>query len=133
MQAAIAVEKSSNRKTGPISVTYACSETCPKNCPIKDECYGKNGFIPFITKRLGRSRSSCPSSMAFQEGQEIKKLSGKRPLRLHIVGDCRTWAAARELSVAAAYYHGKHGQPVWTYTHCWRTVPRSVVHRPRTT
>jgi hypothetical protein len=50
-------------------------------------------------------------------------------LRLHVVGDAKTEAAARELGAAARRYTVRGNAPrcgkkVWTYTHAWRTVPR---------
>jgi len=41
------VEKSSNRKTGPIPVTTSPVETCPTSCPLKNNgCYAEGGPLP---------------------------------------------------------------------------------------
>jgi hypothetical protein len=62
--------------------------------------------------------------LAENEAEGIRGLTGQKPLRLHVVGDCKTDAAAKTVSSAAADYHAKHNQPVWSYTHSWRDVAR---------
>jgi hypothetical protein len=58
-------------------------------------------------------------------------LTGEHPLRLHVVGDAKTNAAARILGKAAQRYQARgwkrtrKAQDVWTYTHAWRQVDRS--------
>lgn len=37
------IQASSNRKTGPMPVTYTTADTCPDNCGLKNECYAKHG------------------------------------------------------------------------------------------
>ena len=71
-----------------------------------------------------------------EDGRRIRDLRGsrlmpynvhatrRRMLRLHVVGDCADDAAALIVSAAAARYSARSGQPVWTYTHAWRTVAR---------
>jgi hypothetical protein len=59
----------------------------------------------------------------------IDALTGDRLLRLHVVGDAKTDAAARELGAAARRYSARgnaqrRGKKVWTYTHAWRAVAR---------
>jgi hypothetical protein len=61
---------------------------------------------------------------ARNEATKIEALSGKRPLRLHVVGDATSDETARLLSDAAFKHSFKGGQPVWTYTHGWRNVSR---------
>ena len=58
------------------------------------------------------------------EAIALAGLSGKLPVRLHVVGDATTNTAAKSLSDAAQYHTNKYGQPVWSYTHAWRQVDR---------
>jgi len=51
-------------------------------------------------------------------------MKGENPLRLHIVGDCKTAKAAQIVSKAADEYQERSDQKVWTYTHAWKDVPR---------
>lgn len=121
VSAVTAVEKTANRKLGEVSVTMASQASCPPECPwYKAGCYAESGPQAFTTTRLNRSTIHNPEVIARAEARAIATLSGKRPLRLHVVGDCRTGGAARILARATR----KYLQPVWTYTHAWRTVAR---------
>lgn len=126
----IVKEKSENSKTGPVSVTYAPIQTCPKSCPFLDKgCYAQLGHSGIHLNRLNTAAKENKISakrIAQIEADEIKKLSGERPLRLHIVGDCKTPEAAEILSSAAKEYFSKDNlfQPIWTYTHSWKIIPR---------
>ncbi len=120
---AIAVELTSNRKTGPVSVTHVSQESCPVDCALRySGCYAETGMQMFVTNRLNRARAKDPEVIARSEAREIGKLSGIRPLRLHVVGDCSTAPAARIVSAAVDGW--KH--PVWSYTHAWRKVARKA-------
>lgn len=122
----LGVERSANRKTGPMSVTHVSQASCPASCPLlKHGCYAEHGRQGSWTRQLNRTTSApTPRSLARAEARAIDALSGTKPLRLHVVGDARTNEAARILARAAARYTAKHGQLVWTYTHAWRTVDR---------
>lgn len=115
---ATAVEFSRNSKIGPVSATYASQATCPSSCPFKNSgCYAETGLTGIHTHRLNRSIVNDPDDIAQYEADEIRKLTGKYPLRLHVVGDCATDAAADIVSTAATEHSAKHNQPAWTYTH----------------
>jgi hypothetical protein len=123
---AIAVELSQNSKTGPVSTTYVGQKSCPKTCPFLGAgCYAEGGMTGFTTARLADSTGDARDH-ARSEATAMDALSGKRPLRLHVVGDARTTIAAAILGKAAARYRAKHSQPVWTYTHAWRDVLRGT-------
>lgn len=124
MLKALAVEKTGNHKVGDCSVTMAAQCTCPPSCPFLNHgCYAEYGRQGIHTKRQNAKAISARSEAA-QEANGINALSGKRPLRLHVVGDCSTNDAAQTVSQAAEAYTAKHGKPVWTYTHAWRDVDR---------
>ena len=142
MKDAMAVEKTSNSKTGDVSVTYgSIRATCSKRCPLNPGdrsgptfltdrsvsgggCYATTGTVAIQERKLDPSLT--PLQAARAEAKAIDSLTGSRPLRIHVSGDARTTEAARTLASAAAFYTNKAGMPVWTYTHSWREVARSA-------
>jgi hypothetical protein len=129
--AAIAVETSANSKLGPVSATYTSQASCPTSCPwYRNGCYAESGLVGYQTRRLNRSAVRGALRIAQAEARAIDTLTGDRLLRLHVVGDARTAAAARALGAAARRYAARgnlprRGRKVWTYTHSWRAVPRA--------
>jgi hypothetical protein len=117
----IVIEKSRNTKTGPISCTYAPDISCIDLCPVKEFCYGNFGYCRMIKKRI-KDASGTPGEIAQEEASGINELSGKRPLRVHIVGDAKTAGAANILGDAMVKYSEEHEQSSWTYTHGWRYI-----------
>ena len=128
MTLAIAVKKTGNTKVGDVAVTHAAQGSCPTSCTfLGSGCYAETGQQKWVTHRLNRSAATAtPRQIALAEAEAIRKLNGKKPLRLHVVGDCPDEESARIVSAAADEYRAKHNQPVWTYTHAWRTVPREA-------
>lgn len=118
---AIAVERSENRKLGPpgaVSATYVSQVTCPGACPwLGSGCYAEHGPISWGRLRLSRTGTSRETIRA--EVHALDRLTGKRPLRLHVVGDCRTDRQAEQLSRAASRF-----PLTWTYTHAWHQIQR---------
>lgn len=125
-RAAFAVEKSQNAKIGECSCTYVSQASCPVHCPFKDDgCYAQRGNTNIHTLRVNASETTEPEAIARVEAEAIDGLSGKRPLRLKVVGDCPTPGAAAIVASAAERYKARGGQPIWAYTHAWRDVERS--------
>jgi len=125
----LAVEKSTNSKTGVVSATYAPIHSCPGTCPFMDSgCYGQTSFCGMHLKKLNKaaeaSGKTTPKAIALEEAAAIKKLKGDKPLRLHVVGDCKTSEAAEIVAKACDEYTNQSGEPVWTYTHAWKIIPR---------
>ena len=125
---AIAVKKTANRKVGKIAVTHAAQQSCPTDCVFKGSgCYAENGPQGWITKKLNTAAAGAsPLDVALAEAAAIRTLPGNVPLRLHVVGDCPTEECARVVAEACTEYIAKDNQPVWTYTHAWRTVNRDA-------
>jgi hypothetical protein len=128
---ATATERSEDRKlttdakARPVSTTSAAQWACPDTCPfMASGCYAESGPMAFTTRRLNAAGENTPVAIALVEAAAIRRLSGRHPLRLHLVGDCKTDEAARIVSDAAAEHTAKNGQPAWTYTHAWRDVDR---------
>ena len=133
LPAAIAVERSDNQKLGKgkVSATMASQSSCPPTCPFLEAgCYAANGYCGITTARLNDSPVTDPVAIANEEAAAIATLSGKRPLRLHVVGDSTTDETARILATAVRKFkqHGKRKYGVepaaWTYSHGWRNIKR---------
>ena len=125
----ITAEKSKNSKTGLVSATYAPIQSCPESCPfLNSGCYAQTGPTGIHLNRMNKAARECkkerPIDIARIEARRIKELTGQRPLRLHVVGDCKTARAASIVARASEEYHSRHGQSVWTYTHAWKEIPR---------
>jgi hypothetical protein len=123
------VEISGNSKVGKVSATYASQVTCPESCALKGSgCYAESGMVGMQTRRLNREaddHQSTVQELAELEAAGIHELTGRFPLRLHVVGDCTTDSAARTVSLAADEHRTKFGSAVWGYTHAWREVARA--------
>lgn len=123
------VEISGNSKTGEISATYASQITCSDDCPLKGvSCYAEQGLTGFTTRRVNRNAergNSSPEYLAQLEATLIDSLKGKRPLRVHVVGDCSTDQTASIIGRAMVKYSNRSGQKAYTYTHSWRRVKKS--------
>jgi hypothetical protein len=130
LKIATAVEKSRNSKVGNVSATYVALRSCPDSCALKGRgCYAELGKVGMTVRRLDAQASLWGSDgrdMARAEAKGIDGLSGKRPLRLHVSGDSRTAVNAAIVADAADRYTARYGQPVWSYTHAWRDVPREA-------
>ena len=78
------IPKTSNKKTGPIPVSYSPEDTCPTICELKDAgCYAKYG----PTSLVWRKPSHRLSYEEFIE--EIKKLPKKTFWRSNVAGICK--------------------------------------------
>lgn len=121
-----AVELSENGKLGACSATYVSQASCPRSCPLRGHgCYAEYGHAAIQTLRLNASEERRAERLARAEARAIDQLTGLRPLRLHVVGDCRTARAARVVARASGRYSRRWGSPVWTYTHAWGDVERA--------
>lgn len=119
------VEVSANSKTGKVSATYTAQQSCPSSCAFRGSgCYAESGMVGIQTRRLNRAKKDA-GSLARAEARGIRSLTGRFPLRLHVVGDCKTDYAATTVSSAADEHTAKYGQKVWTYTHAWREIRRA--------
>jgi len=133
-----AIEVSRNGKIGPMSATSASQLSCPGSqagdpfrCPFLEAgCFAEGNMQGMHTRVLNSlipvvAAWATAEDVATAEALALDGLTGKRPCRVHVVGDCKTPQAARILSQAAARYTAKHGQVCYTYTHAWRSVMRS--------
>ena len=122
---AFGVEISENKKIGPVSATYVSQESCPPECPFMGKgCFAEGGIMGIHTSRLnGSARGETPEEFATMEAAAIDELSGRFDLRVHVVGDCQTPAAATIVAAAMKRHRRKRNRSAWSYTHAWRDVP----------
>lgn len=122
------------------SSTYvSIAATCPDSCAFKKgACYVRAGFTKLLSDRLDASAGQLTGDqVAVIEAAHIEQsfgakgvpqdgARGGRDLRLHVGGDTPSAFAAEQLAKAADDYKRRGGGTVWTYTHNWRSIPRSA-------
>jgi len=106
-----------------MSATYAPEVTCPDSCPLKGNgCYGRNFRLNYIWHRGTDVGDVEPWEIAEDEARRIGELKGDRPLRVHVLGDCKDVVSARVIGQAMVDYVERTGQGCWAYTHSWREI-----------
>ena len=113
--------------------------TCSPSCPFKSNgCYVREGFTRFAADRLDAAARGYTGEEVI--AAEVEAIDGAfhgaaipqdgalggRDLRLHVGGDVFNARSARLLARASERWQERGGGSVWTYTHAWRTVPRSA-------
>jgi len=85
MTKVIFVRSSSNKKTGPIPVSYSNSKTCPDNCELKKNgCYAEYGNVVIHWRRLDKGESGIEWD---QFCKEISILPEGQLHRFNVAGD----------------------------------------------
>lgn len=135
----------------PTAVAPFCSSTyvsidatCPDSCKFKRApdgshggCYVDAGKTVHTIRRLDAEAAPFTGDdvivseadvidRSFPKGVAQDGARGGRDLRLHVGGDTTTPEATAFLGDAAARWRARGGGDVWTYTHRWKTVPRSA-------
>tara|TARA_Y100000296_G_C5097778_1_gene218290 strand:+ start:46 stop:729 length:684 start_codon:yes stop_codon:yes gene_type:complete len=126
MKSAMGVEISHNKKTGPVSATYAGQESCPPTCPFLGAgCYGESGRVGIHTAKLNKSTADSVA-IAEAEAEAIDGLSGLLDLRVHVVGGCRSDAEAEIVGASAGRFMARRRDTdAWTYAHAWKAIKRA--------
>jgi hypothetical protein len=125
VKGAKAIEVTQAAKITDLSATYASQSTCDTSCKFLDNgCYAEVG--PVSWQKPDKPRSIDPIEVTKNEAEHIRYLTGRRPLRLHVVGDAYNTKCAEILAEASQEHIDKHGMPVFTFTHSWRHVPRKA-------
>ena len=123
------IELSHNKKTGPVSATYAAQPSCPPTCVfLKNGCYGEAGRVGIHTARLNKAAKTTDSlEIAKAEATAIDGLTGLLDLRVHVVGDCKTEEEAKLVGDAASRFMArKRPTAAWTYAHAWKVIKRAA-------
>jgi hypothetical protein len=129
-----------NEPSGPfvVSTHVSIQATCPDTCRFKSNgCYAEAGLAHLALRRLDDgAKGWVPREVSLLEARMIDALwsqgipqdgaRGGRDLRMHVAGDVADGTAARALGDAASRFRGRGGGRVWTYTHRWRQIARSV-------
>lgn len=119
--------------------------TCPDSCTFKGDgatvqngCYAESGFTKIKSQALDDAGHGVSAdAIAEAEANALDKsfrggripqdgARGGRDLRLHVFGDCTTAKGARHLASASERWRRRGGGSVFTFTHSWRTIPRSA-------
>jgi hypothetical protein len=111
----------------PVSVTMRAQGSCPPGCPLLGSgCYAESGPQGIHTARLNRPRKRSPLEYAEATAEAIDGLRAVgQPLRVDIVGDDRTPAAAAVTGRAVSRFRERGGGRAWKYSHAWRDIPRN--------
>lgn len=131
--------KSGNVKLGDAAASYAPRESCPDSCRFKasGECYGNGYYTSRVWNKISGFLAEVSEDVralaaALSEAAAVADVAKpSRDLRLHVVGDAITAAAAEVLASAAQGYRDRAAAVgrvvrVWSYTHAWRVVPRAA-------
>lgn len=131
---AMATRISWNDKLGLVATTKTAISTCSTDCPFLNVddagnrkapgCYAFGGGP--LAWQLKRVADVDAVQAAKDEAACIDMLKDSIPLRIHEAGDCATPETAKIVADACRRYTKRTGQPVWGYTHAWRSVPASV-------
>lgn len=125
--------------------TYVSIEaTCPNSCKFKREadgtpggCYVDAGKTVFTIRRLDLEGANLNGDgvviaeadlidRAFRAGVPQDGARGGRDLRLHVGGDVYGSESTAFLGEAATRWRERGGGKVWTFTHCWKEIPRTA-------
>lgn len=123
------IEISHNKKTGPVSATYAAQPSCPPTCVfLGNGCYGESGRVGIQTAKLNKAAKNTDSlEIAETEAAAIDGLTGLMDLRVHVVGGCKTEEEAAIVGAAASRFMARRRKTdAWTYAHAWKTIKRAV-------
>ena len=108
-----AVKQSSNRKTGPIPVTYSQRETCPPSCPhYLDDCYAEGFHTRMTWDKIPARGVELAALLRF-----IESMPAGQIWRHNVAGDLNGHGEeldAAELGQIVAANTGRKG---FTYTH----------------
>lgn len=129
----------------PVPVGPFCSATsvsieatCQDSCPFKHNgCLADAGFTRLQSVQMnsearksnGLEVAKAEAALidaAFRRGVPQDGARGGRDLRLHVGGDAADAASAKALAGAARRWLDRGGGSVWTFTHAWRSIPRSA-------
>lgn len=130
--------------TGPhaASTYLPIDATCPATCAFfAGGCYARAGAARSLVNALDlaaagvSAREVIDAEVALIDGAfrggRVPRDGGRdgrrgRDLRLHVSGDVGDARDARALASAASRWSSRGGGVVWTYTHRWRSIPRSA-------
>jgi hypothetical protein len=107
------IAQSSNRKTGPIPVTYSQRETCPQSCPhYRADCYAEDYYTRLawdkVPQRGGTLAELCGAIAALPAGQLW---------RHNVAGDLPGTGETVDAAALGEIVRANIGKKGFTYTH----------------
>lgn len=114
------VAKSSNRKTGPIAVTYSERETCPPSCPhYRADCYAEDYYTRMTWDRVGKRGGSLDDLC-----ESVARLPAGALWRHNVAGDLPGVGESVDTDALDAIVRANTGRRGWTYTH--KRAPQAI-------
>lgn len=106
------IPKTSNKKTGPIPVSYSPEDTCPSVCVLKESgCYAKYGPTSLVWKKHSQR-------LSYEEFiKEIKELPNKTFWRGNVAGDLQGKNNKLDIDKLNILVEANKGKIGYTYTH----------------
>ena len=107
------IAKSSNRKTGPIPVTYSQRETCPQSCPhYRADCYAEDYYTRLSWDKVGQ-RGGDIGALALA----ISGLPEGQLWRMNVAGDLPGAGETVDPVALGEIVRANIGKKGFTYTH----------------
>lgn len=111
------VTQSSNRKTGPIPVTYTSRGSCPDSCPLKvSGCYANGGPVGIHWHKLNRNKSTTAIGLQALT-ESIAQLPRGQLWRHNVAGDLPGKGETIDTAALAAIVRANKGRHGFTFTH----------------
>jgi hypothetical protein len=113
------VRVSGNRKTGPIPVTSTSAETCPPECGLFRECYGKFGHLLAHWRKYTAANAPGPAAgLTIDElCAHVRTIPGGSLWRHNVVGDLPGIGADIDAAALSKMVRANRGRRGFTYTH----------------
>lgn len=108
-----AVKQSSNRKTGPIPVTYSQRDTCPPSCPhYLDDCYAEGFHTRMTWDKIPARGVELAALVRFIEAMPAGQL-----WRHNVAGDLPGEGETIDAAALGEIVAANTGRKGFTYTH----------------
>lgn len=107
------IRTSSNKKTGPIPVTYSERKTCPESCPhYRTDCYAEDFHTRMAWNKVSDRGSSLPETCA-----SIAALPAGQLWRMNVAGDLPGEGEDVDPYALGEIVRANIGRRGFTYTH----------------
>ena len=106
---------SSNRKTGPMPVSYSTKEWCPDDCPLKAAgCYAKHGHTGIHWRKVTAGERGTDWNTFVSK---VRHLPKGGIWRHNVAGDLPVNNAKVDATMMRQLLRGNRGRGGFTYTH----------------
>lgn len=113
------VRVSGNRKTGPIPVTSTSEETCPPECGLFRECYGKSGHLLMHWRKYTAAGAPGPAAGLTVDElcAHVRTIPARALWRHNVVGDLPGNGPDIDAAALAKIARANRNRRGFTYTH----------------